>query len=47
MNKTIIQNAGKYFTEVEKNQIIQELKSSQCTTTNDVSYSIYQVYPDN
>ena len=31
MNKRIIQKAGKYFTETEKHQIIQELISSQCT----------------
>ena len=31
MDKKIIQKAGKYFTETEKHQIIQELISSQCT----------------
>lgn len=31
MDKQIIQKAGKYFTETEKHQIIQELFSSQCT----------------
>lgn len=31
MDKQIIQKAGKYFTETEKHQIIQELFSNQCT----------------
>ncbi len=31
MDKKIIQKAGRYFTELEKHQIIQELLSSQCT----------------
>lgn len=31
MDKKIIQKAGKYFTEEEKHQIIQELFSTQCT----------------
>jgi hypothetical protein len=31
MDKKIIQKAGKYFTETEKHQIIQELISTQCT----------------
>lgn len=31
MEKQIIQKAGKYFTETEKHQIIQELFSNQCT----------------
>lgn len=31
MDKRIIQKAGKYFTESEKHNIIQELISTQCT----------------
>ena len=31
MDKKIIQKAGKYFTETEKHQIIQEMLSNQCT----------------
>jgi len=31
MDKKIIQKAGKYFTEAEKHQIIQEVISTQCT----------------
>jgi hypothetical protein len=31
MNKKIIKKAGRYFTETEKHQIIQELISNQCT----------------
>ncbi len=31
MDKKIIQKAGKYFTETEKHQIIQEMLSHQCT----------------
>jgi len=31
MDKKIIQKAGKYFTEDEKHQIIQELISTRCT----------------
>ena len=31
MDKKIIQKAGKYFTELEKHKIIQELISTQCT----------------
>jgi len=31
MDKKIIQKAGKYFTETEKHQIIQELQFKQCT----------------
>ncbi len=31
MDKKIIQKAGKYFTDAERHQIIQELISTQCT----------------
>ena len=31
MDKKIIQKAGKYFTETEKHQIIQEMLTKQCT----------------
>lgn len=31
MDKKIIQKSGKYFTEVEKHKIIQELFATQCT----------------
>lgn len=31
MDKKIIQKEGKYFTETEKHQVIQELLSRQCT----------------
>lgn len=31
MDKKIIQKAGKYYTETEKHQIIQELISTRCT----------------
>lgn len=31
MDKKVIQKAGKYFTEPEKHQIIQEMLSNQCT----------------
>ncbi len=31
MDKKIIQKAGKYFTQTEKHQIIQEMLSNQCT----------------
>ena len=31
MDKKSIQKAGKYFTEIEKHQVIQEMLSNQCT----------------
>jgi hypothetical protein len=37
MNQKIIQKAGKYFTELEKHKIIQELISSKLTAYSDES----------
>lgn len=31
MDKKIIQKAGKYFSDIEKHQIIGEMLSNQCT----------------